>query len=83
MSICEVFPTFQEIPPSLSSGCVGGLVAPKLMTGVIWCPVYVYIRPVAAWNATPLFIGRSQKAIALGLCYILLVAESVSRIVFK
>jgi len=33
MSICEVFTTFQEIPPSLSSGCVGGLVAPNLMTG--------------------------------------------------
>jgi len=28
-SRCEVFPTFRQLTPSPSSGCAGGLVAPK------------------------------------------------------
>jgi len=50
-SRCEVFPTFWKLTPSPSSGCAGGLVAPKLMnscptvsrteihTAQIWTPV--------------------------------------------
>jgi len=30
VSRCEGFLTFQELTPSPSSGCAGGLVAPKL-----------------------------------------------------
>ena len=35
VSRCEGFPTFRELTPSSSSGCAGGLVAPKLMTSCI------------------------------------------------
>jgi len=31
---CEGFATFQELTPSPSSGCAGGLVAPKWWLGV-------------------------------------------------
>ena len=66
---------------SPSSGCAGGLVAPKLTTGVQLCVVYIYItvRPVAGRNATLLVSGMSEKPVAVGL----LVVDSISWIVFK
>jgi len=64
---------------SPSSGCAGGLVAPKLMTGVQLCVVYITVRPVAGRNATLLVSGMSEKPVAVGL----LVVDSISWIVFK
>jgi hypothetical protein len=57
VSGCE---TLQELTLFLSSGCAGGLVAPKLMTR---CPnlrcVYFCLAS-QWWNATPLVSGRSK-----------------------
>jgi hypothetical protein len=73
---CEGFPTFRELTSSPSSGCVGGLVAPKLMAIVQLCSVYITVRPVAGRNAT-LLVSGSQKVVAVGLRCLLLVVESV------
>jgi len=74
---CEGFQSFEELTLSPSSGCAGGLVMPKLMTGC--CTVCcISIRPVARWNVTPLDSGRSQQVVELGLGCLFHVVESVS-----
>ena len=65
--------------PSPSLGCAGGLVAPKLMTGVQLCVVYITVRPVVGRNATLLVSAMSEKPVAVGL----LIVDSISWIVFN
>ena len=66
--------TFQELTPSPSSGCAGGLVVPKLVTRCKTnSALYISVWPGVKWDATLLVRGGSQKVITLGL-----VVESVS-----
>jgi hypothetical protein len=77
---------FPVLTPSQHSVRASHLVAPKLMTscstvGFVCVCVCVYVQLGVGWNATLLVSGRSQKVVALGLSCLLVIVETLSKLI--